>query len=75
MGIAESFLSLGWIVGPLVGGYAAHIAGFAAPFVLTAALTFLTVPVLIILMPGGAHLYPALRLTFCSACSLQRHTF
>lgn len=54
MGIAESFLSLGWIVGPLVGGYAAQMAGFAAPFVLTACLTFLTVPVLIILMPKGA---------------------
>ncbi|KAK9905907.1 hypothetical protein WJX75_008740 [Coccomyxa subellipsoidea] len=53
MGIAESFLSLGWIVGPLVGGYAAHIAGFAAPFVLTAGLTFLTVPILVLLMPGG----------------------
>ncbi|CAL8472021.1 g11563 [Coccomyxa elongata] len=51
MGIAESFLSLGWIVGPLVGGYAAQVAGFAAPFFLTAAVTFLTVPVLIFLMP------------------------
>ena len=30
MGIAESFLSLGWIVGPLVGGYLADLAGFAA---------------------------------------------
>ncbi len=53
MGIAESFLSLGWIVGPLVGGYAAQVAGFAAPFFLTAAVTFLTVPVLIFLMPGS----------------------
>ena len=53
MGIAESFLSLGWIVGPLVGGYMAQVAGFAAPFFMTASITFLTVPVLIFLMPGG----------------------
>lgn len=53
MGIAESFLSLGWIVGPLVGGYAAQVAGFAAPFFMTATITFLTVPALMFLMPGG----------------------
>lgn len=53
MGIAESFLSLGWIVGPLVGGYLADLAGFAAPFILTAALAFLSAPVLAFLMPPG----------------------
>ncbi len=53
MGISESFLSLGWIVGPLLGGYAADVAGFAAPFILTGALAFLATPVLYFLMPAG----------------------
>ena len=53
MGISESFLSLGWIIGPLLGGYAADVAGFAAPFVLTAVLAFLSVPLLLFLMPPG----------------------
>ena len=51
MGISESFLSLGWIVGPLVGGYAADVAGFAAPFILTGGLALLATPVLYFLMP------------------------
>ena len=53
MGISESFLSLGWIVGPLVGGYAADVAGFAAPFVLTGSLALLATPVLYFLMPAS----------------------
>ena len=53
MGISESFLSLGWIVGPLVGGYAADVAGFAAPFILTGGLALLATPVLYFLMPAG----------------------
>ena len=53
MGISESFLSLGWIVGPLVGGYAADVAGFAAPFILTGGLALLATPVLYFLMPAS----------------------
>ena len=53
MGISESFLSLGWIVGPLLGGYAADAAGFAAPFILTGGLALLATPVLYFLMPAG----------------------
>jgi len=53
MGISESFLSLGWIVGPLLGGYVADVAGFAAPFILTGSLAFLATPVLYLLMPAG----------------------
>lgn len=56
MGISESFLSLGWIVGPLLGGYAADIAGFAAPFILTGGLAFLATPVLYFMMPAGVPL-------------------
>ena len=53
MGISESFLSLGWIVGPLLGGYTADVAGFAAPFLLTGGLALLATPVLYFLMPEG----------------------
>lgn len=53
MGISESFLSLGWIVGPLLGGYTADVAGFAAPFILTGGLALLATPVLYFLMPEG----------------------
>ena len=53
MGISESFLSLGWIVGPLLGGYAADVAGFACPFLLTGGLALLATPVLYFLMPEG----------------------
>ena len=56
MGISESFLSLGWIVGPLLGGYAADIAGFAAPFILTGSIAFLATPVLYFMMPAGVPL-------------------
>ena len=53
MGISESFLSLGWIVGPLLGGYAADVAGFACPFLFTGGLALLATPVLYFLMPDG----------------------
>ena len=62
MGITESFLSLAWVIGPLLGGYAADLAGFAAPFLLTAALALLFTPALAWLMPAGAYMPP------CALC-------
>ncbi|KAK9905881.1 hypothetical protein WJX75_008082 [Coccomyxa subellipsoidea] len=53
MGIQESVLSIGWVVGPVVGGYAAQLAGFGAPFFITAALAFTCYPALCVLMPRG----------------------
>ncbi|CAL8472291.1 g11833 [Coccomyxa elongata] len=53
MGIQESVLSIGWVVGPVVGGYAAQLAGFGAPFFITAALAFACYPALFCLMPRG----------------------
>ena len=64
MGITESFLSLAWVIGPLLGGYAADVAGFAAPFVLTALLALLSAPVLAWLMPPGDH---TLHIVLCHA--------
>lgn len=46
-------LSIGWVVGPVVGGYAAQLAGFGAPFFITAALAFACYPALFCLMPRG----------------------
>jgi MFS family permease len=57
MGITESFLSLAWVIGPMLGGFAADAAGFAAPFVLTALLALLSAPILAWLMPAGESQY------------------
>ncbi len=72
MGISESFLSLGWIVGPLLGGYTADVAGFAAPFILTGGLALLATPVLYFLMPEGKYACctPHRNCYVCSPCWL-----
>ena len=49
----ESVLSIGWVIGPVVGGYGAQIGGFGTPFFITAALAFICYPVLFWLMPKG----------------------
>lgn len=54
----ESVLSIGWVVGPVVGGYAAQLAGFGAPFFITAALAFTCYPALCVLMPRGMCMCP-----------------
>lgn len=51
-------LSIGWVVGPVVGGYAAQLAGFGAPFFITAALAFACYPALFCLMPRGKKTNP-----------------
>ncbi len=69
MGISESFLSLGWIFGPVLGGYAADLAGFAAPFLLTAALALACAPLLAWLMPAGARRLSVLLNIHASTCA------
>ena len=49
----ESVLSIGWVIGPVVGGYGAQIGGFGTPFFITAALAFICYPLLFWLMPKG----------------------
>lgn len=61
MGITESFLSLAWVIGPLLGGYANDLAGFAAPFLLTAALALAFAPALAWIMPPGVCRIPVVR--------------
>ena len=46
-------LSIGWVIGPVVGGYGAQIGGFGTPFFITAALAFICYPLLFWLMPKG----------------------
>jgi len=52
-GLQESVLSIGWVIGPVVGGYGAQIGGFGTPFFITAALAFICYPLLFWLMPKG----------------------
>jgi MFS family permease len=52
--LQESVLSIGWVIGPVVGGYAAQFGGFGAPFFITAALAFVCYPALFCIMPRGA---------------------
>ncbi len=51
--LQESVLSIGWVIGPVVGGYGAQIGGFGTPFFITAALAFICYPLLFWLMPKG----------------------
>ena len=74
MGISESFLSLGWIVGPLLGGYTADVAGFAAPFILTGGLALLATPVLYFLMPEGTLAAPLTEMCLCTAPPAHQET-
>ena len=53
--VQESVLSIGWVIGPVVGGYGAQLGGFGAPFFITAALAFVCYPALFCLMPKGQH--------------------
>ena len=46
-------LSIGWVIGPVVGGYGAQLGGFGLPFFITAALAFACYPALFCLMPKG----------------------
>ena len=46
-------LSIGWVIGPVVGGYGAQLGGFGTPFFITAALAFICYPILFWLMPRG----------------------
>lgn len=76
-------LSIGWVVGPVVGGYAAQLAGFGAPFFITAALAFTCYPALCVLMPRGNPWLPPLaalppvekcwRLTHACCLALRMH--
>jgi len=45
LGVLESCLAVGWMVGPLFGGYLAVWGGFSAPFYAAAAIGFLMIPV------------------------------
>ena len=46
-------LSIGWVIGPVVGGYGAQLGGFGAPFFITAGLAFVCYPLLLWLTPKG----------------------
>lgn len=52
--VQESVLSIGWVIGPVMGGYGAQVGGFGLPFFITAALAFACYPALFCLMPRGA---------------------
>ena len=51
--VQESVLSIGWVIGPVVGGYGAQLGGFGAPFFITAGLAFVCYPLLLWLTPKG----------------------
>ena len=52
LGILESCLALGWMIGPLAGGYLASAGGFSAPFYTAALAGVLLLPIPFI-MPDG----------------------
>ena len=55
LGILESCLALGWMIGPLAGGYLASAGGFSAPFYTAALAGVLLLPIPFI-MPDGEEL-------------------
>ena len=53
MGLLESALSLGWVIGPVTGGFAADIGGFGLPFFLSGGAALVFCPILSWLLPAG----------------------
>ncbi len=53
MGLLESALSLGWVIGPVTGGFAADIGGFGLPFFLSGGAALVFCPILLWLLPTG----------------------
>ncbi|KAK9867466.1 hypothetical protein WJX84_001884 [Apatococcus fuscideae] len=51
MGLLESALSLGWVIGPVTGGFAADIGGFGLPFFLSGGAALVFCPILLWLLP------------------------
>ena len=63
-------LSIGWVIGPVVGGYGAQLGGFGAPFFITAGLAFVCYPLLLWLTPKGKPLVLAALLCLLSGAPL-----
>lgn len=57
MGLLESALSLGWVIGPVTGGFAADIGGFGLPFFLSGGAALVFCPILCWLLPAGQSSY------------------
>jgi len=59
LGVLESCLAVGWMVGPLFGGYLAVWGGFSAPFYAAAAIGFLMIPVPFLMPDNQKGVLPA----------------
>lgn len=61
MGLLESALSLGWVIGPVTGGFAADVGGFGLPFFLSGGAALVFCPILCWLLPAGQSVCPLLK--------------
>ncbi len=53
MGFCESALSVGYVLGPMMAGFAAKALGFAAPFLISGGIALAFCPVPFLLLPQG----------------------